>query len=178
MNPENVTMPETRQLPAEWIARCPRLTFTAGHYRKDGSCRCTPRLAVERNVEKEARAVEEGHRAFVQPGGTVRVKSDTHEGKWYVITPIDSGFGIVFRCTPEGAHAFEDDHLATSSTPGVLPCKHAALAARRLEREGLARVIDGLWFTTTQPHRHTFVNGRCTGERCGVPENPFEGLPR
>ena len=65
----------------------------------------------------EIRAVEEGHNARVMPDGSVLVKAESHPGNYRVII--------------------------RPSLP--VPCKHAAVAARRLEREGLARWDDGLW---------------------------------
>lgn len=177
-------MPTTGSDPPHWtikasdIARCPKLSFAASHYRRDGSCLCVPRQPESRNLRAEARAVEDGHRAFVMSDGSgtwIRVVSDTVRGKWYRVEAIDTGLGVMFRCEPQGERAFEDDHLRATSAPGVTPCKHAALAARRLEREGLAKLVDGLWFSTGPAHRHTFVDGRCVD--CSQPEDPFEGLP-
>ena len=106
---------------------------------------------AERNIAAEARGVEAGHRAFAQPDGSVLVKSDTYPGKRYRVTYTAShvGAGVAFTCTPEGEAAYRDDHLRTIGAPGVLPCMHAGLAARRLEREGLARFAeDGRWVAT------------------------------
>lgn len=124
---------------------------------------------AERNLAAEARAVEAGHRAFVQPGGWIRVSSDTHGdlGKHYRVEFTSSpGAPIRFTCTPIGPMAFRDDHLhAESGRPGMVPCMHAALAARRLEREGLAELDEtGLWRDARE-----FVSRQ--------PEDPFEGLP-
>jgi hypothetical protein len=170
MNPCIVTdpgHPVRVDLHASWIARCPVRSFTRSHYRHDGTCRCWPENAAERNIRAERRAVEEGHHAFVQPDGSILVVSDTHEGKRYRVTYADSGNGIRFECKPEGAHAFKDDHLDAIAEPGVAPCKHSALAARRLEREGLAVFLDvGVWvaIVRTPPPQ--------------TPDNPLEGLPR
>lgn len=124
---------------------------------------------AQTNLAAETRAVEAGHRAFVQPGGWIRVTSDTHGdlGKFYRVEFTSTpGAPVRFTCTPDGAKAFADDHLHTESgRPGVVPCMHAALAARRLEREGLA-VLDetGLW-RDVRP----FVSRQ--------PDDPFDGLP-
>jgi hypothetical protein len=54
---------------------------------------------------------------------------------------------VSFSCRPDGTRAYADDHMATAGA-GVTPCKHAALAARRLEREGLAHLDDrGFWIS-------------------------------
>ena len=80
------------------------------------------------------------------PGGAIRVVSDTHAGKAYRVEfSAYRGGGVVFSCTPEGSKAFQDDHLATTGSAGVVPCMHAAVAARRLEREGLIVLVNGEW---------------------------------
>lgn len=105
--------------------------------------------AAARNLAAEVRAVEEGHRARLDQGAIV-VTSDTHHGKAYRVTAVSvwAGQPITFTCTPEGDAAYRDDHLHTVGAPGVTPCKHAALAARRLEREGLAELAGGRWLAT------------------------------
>ena len=86
-------------------------------------------------VRCEVRAIEEGHRSFAQPDGSYRVVSETQPGAAYFVTVTDGGDGrLWFACTcPSG----------TYRTDLPTPCKHAALAARRLERERRAR-FDGL----------------------------------
>jgi hypothetical protein len=97
--------------------------------------------SARRSLAAEVRAVEEGHRAFVQPGGSIRVVSDIRLGVAYRVTFVAAPDGVVwFACTcPSGRH--RDD-------TAPLVCKHQALAARRLEREGLARWDAGLWRET------------------------------
>lgn len=81
-------------------------------------------------LDAEARAVEEGHRAFVQPGGSIKVVSDTQRDKSYNVTfEVEVGGFIHFYCDCRGGEC--RPHL-------LIPCKHSALAGRRLEREGLA----------------------------------------
>jgi hypothetical protein len=84
----------------------------------------------------EIRAVEAGHNARVLPDGSVLVKSDSQPGSHRVwIRSVRDGT-LLFGCTcRSGTHR--------SRLP--VPCKHAALAGRRLEREGLARWHDGTW---------------------------------
>ena len=84
----------------------------------------------------EIRAVEEGHNARVLPDGSILVKAESHPGSYRVaIRGIADGV-LRFGCTcRSGEHR--------SSLP--VPCKHAAVDARRLEREGLARWDDGSW---------------------------------
>ena len=84
----------------------------------------------------EIRAVESGHNARVLPDGSVLVKSDSQPGSHRVwIRGVRDGT-VLFGCTGRsGTHR--------ASLP--VPCKHAALAGRRLERERLARWHDGAW---------------------------------
>ena len=84
----------------------------------------------------EIRAVEEGHNARVLPDGSILVKAESHPGSYRVVLRgIDDG---VLRL---GCSCRSGEYR--TSLP--VPCKHAALAARRLEREGLARWEDGTW---------------------------------
>jgi hypothetical protein len=84
----------------------------------------------------EIRAVEEGHNARVMPDGSILVKAESNPGSYRVtIRGIDDGV-LRFGC---------DCRSGQYRTALPVPCKHAALAARRLEREGLARWYDGSW---------------------------------
>ena len=84
----------------------------------------------------EVRAVEEGHNARVLPDGSILVKAESHPGSYRVsVRGIDQGV-LRFGCTCRSGEY---------RTALPVPCKHAALAARRLEREGLARWDDGRW---------------------------------
>jgi hypothetical protein len=84
----------------------------------------------------EIRAVEEGHNARVLPDGSILVKAESHPGSYRVaIRSIVDGV-LRFGCTCRSGEY-------RNALP--VPCKHAALAARRLEREGLARWDDGSW---------------------------------
>ena len=84
----------------------------------------------------EIRAVEEGHNARVLPDGSILVKAESHPGSYRVtIRGIDHGI-LRFGCSCRSGQY---------RTVLPVPCKHAALAARRLEREGLARWEDGTW---------------------------------
>lgn len=126
---------------------------------------------AERNLNAEVRAVEEGHRAFMQNDGRrdwVQVVSDTHHGKTYRVDflAFDVDNPIVFTCTPHGTAAYSGDHLVRQVEAGVTGCKHAALAARRLEREGQAELRGGLWVATSKMPLPEF----------NQPADPFEGL--
>src|SRR6266508_838698 len=84
----------------------------------------------------EVRAVEQGHRARLQPDGSILVKADSQDGSYRVcVHGVERGV-LVFDCTcPSG------DYRAYLP----VPCKHAALAGRRLEREGRATWQAGNW---------------------------------
>lgn len=125
---------------------------------------------ADKNLHAEIRGIEEGHRAFVQDGGWVMVTSDTHPGKKYRVEfhAHVVGDGIIFTCKPDhGPGLYQDDHLFITGRPGVVPCKHAALAARRLEREGLA-IFNGSWWTVTEKG--------APPSKTKVPDDPFAGL--
>lgn len=136
----------------------------------------TRRPLPERNVAAEARAVKEGHRARVQDGGWVKVTSDTHGdlGKWFRVEFVAHIDGLIsFTCRPDGPMAYKDDHLAASSVPGAVPCKHAALAARRLEREGLANYDDfGRWSVDS-----TLLDWIRSKVEARTPSDLLDGIP-
>lgn len=104
---------------------------------------------AERNLQAEVRAVESGHRCYVdEETGACRIVSDTHHGKNYIVTFAATEHGpAVFHCEPTGPRAYEDDHMAVTFDPGVAGCFHSALSARRLARDGLIRLDEatGLW---------------------------------
>ncbi len=109
--------------------------------------------------DAEVRAVEEGHRAFVTEGGVIDVKSDTSDKHYKVRFVALNNGEIHFNCTcPSGVNR---GHLR-------VPCKHSALAGRRLEREKLAVWQDGLFLVHPDVPRAKMI----------VPENPLEGLPQ
>jgi hypothetical protein len=84
----------------------------------------------------EIRAVEEGHNARVMPDGSILVKAESNPGSYRVsIRGVDDGV-LRFGCSCRSGEY-------RTSLP--VPCKHAAVAARRMEREGLARWVDGSW---------------------------------
>ena len=84
----------------------------------------------------EVRAVESGHNARVLPDGSVLVKSDSEPGSHRVWVRAVRDGTVILGCTcRSGTHR--------AYLP--VPCKHAALAGRRLERESLARWHDGTW---------------------------------
>jgi hypothetical protein len=98
----------------------------------------------------EARGLREGHRARVVDDGSLLVKASSGDGSYRVrVAGIRDGL-LVLRCTcPSG------DYRARLP----VPCKHAALAARRLEREGLARWDEDLGGWSP---RHARVRARAT----------------
>jgi hypothetical protein len=84
----------------------------------------------------EVRAVESGHNARVLADGSILVKSDSQPGSHRVWIRGVSDDTVMLGCTCRSG---------THRTFLPVPCKHAALAGRRLEREGLARWHDGAW---------------------------------
>jgi hypothetical protein len=94
----------------------------------------------------EARGLREGHRARALGDGSLLVKASSGDGSYRVrVAGVRDGL-LVLRCScPSG------DYRARLP----VPCKHAALAARRLEREGLARWDEDLggWSPRRPPAR-------------------------
>ena len=102
------------------------------------------------NVAAETRFVEEGHHALLLPDGSVKVVSDSTDGRWYEVR-FHAGYAgdlVVFHCEPRGRDTYQNGHLDLTGRPGVVPCKHAAGAARRLSREGLIRFEAHGWTAT------------------------------
>lgn len=117
----------------------------------------------------EMRAVEEGHRAIlvdhstdrVGYHGLFRVVSETWpDERWLVNVWVDHAPGTLVRTTCTCVSGQTRYQLP-------VPCKHGALVARRMEREGRAVWRDGLWWTpgTKDPSRGS-----------PIPDDPFEGL--
>lgn len=97
-----------------------------------------------RPLDAEVRAVEYGAHAFRQDDGSFVVRSESRDGiRWRVtyeaVRWADGPWAIRFRCECESG-AFRSADL--------VPCWHAALVARRLEREGWARWERGVWWPT------------------------------
>jgi hypothetical protein len=103
----------------------------------------------------EARGLREGHRARALADGSILVKASSSRGSYRVrVAGVRDGL-LVLRCDcPSGGYR--------ARLP--VPCKHAALAARRLEREGLARWDEHLggWSPRHASARAvgTLLNGR------------------
>lgn len=129
--------------------------------------------AVERSIGAEVRAIEEGHRAFAA-GDRFEVISDRGDGVRYQVTVADVGGLIAFGCDHRQVRRYATS--ATTEEPGLLPCKHAAVVAHRLEREGLARFDGDRWQVTDRARQLT----ASAGERgYGLDsDDPFHGLPR
>lgn len=107
----------------------------------------------DRSIAAQQRAVEEGHRALLasdKDGPYVKVVSDTTHDKHYKVRSHRIGDVVRFTCTPSdwGQPGRARDHgvVVCMVSEGDRPCKHVAVAARRLEREGLLRWVD--------PHVH------------------------
>lgn len=103
---------------------------------------------VDRTIAAEARAIEEGHHAWLD-GRSIFVVSDTDERLGYTVTASALGDrSVSFVCQPVNRRTrvpVEATHRRLVGHPAQTPCKHCALAARRLEREGLVEWHDG-WF--------------------------------
>lgn len=105
---------------------------------------------VQRTIEAEARAIEEGHRAVLdlQNGGLVIV-SDELDDVAYRVGAVGYSCGTVtFDCQPIDRRTrlpITATHGHLGGAPGCTACKHAALAARRLEREGFVVWTDDGW---------------------------------
>lgn len=111
---------------------------------------------LDYSIRAEQRAVEEGHHAWLNDDGSIKVHSDSQPGVHYRVEFEDVGGAIRFRCNcPAGEHRRE-----------LVPCKHAALAARRLEREGLAEWRYGIWYVPEHLR-----------PRLPILADPLEGLP-
>lgn len=168
-------------------------------------CTCRDILDVEKMVPRqspekwnasglraEIRAVEQGHRALLVSGvqqGRKRsahaVREKLHDLSW---DRID--YSVVSNCRHQLRHtvkAFLDDGLyraarfqcsceaGTHRVWAPIPCKHAALVARRLEREGLLVWDRGLWWrpeALEQKREHDAATAHLNEH----PDDPFEGL--
>jgi hypothetical protein len=133
---------------------------------------------AERTFAAETRAAALGHRAFVQDDGSIRVVSDSHPGKFYLVRvyALAEGEPVTFTCEPNGPGAFSDDHRVMTSRPGQTHCIHSAVAAKRLAREGLARrtgpLFGSAWVATEKA-------AELTARRLPPPpDDVFAGLPK
>lgn len=123
---------------------------------------------LSRTIAAEARAVEEGHRAWLE-GRRFRIVSDTTDLRYRVtVTGMTDG-GVLFACDHPIVRGFSD--RPTASNPGQLPCKHCAIVARRLEREGAVEFAPHGWVLT--PEACEAVAEYARRHR---PADPFEGL--
>lgn len=102
-------------------------------------------LRLTRTFEAELRAVEEGHHAIALDGpGRFRVVSDVRPTEWRYTVRAEAGivtgpdpvvWGPRFTC--DHLLVMGTMHRYTTTLAGLTACKHAALVARRLAREGL-----------------------------------------
>lgn len=94
-------------------------------------------------IAAEARAVEAGAYAIMQEDGSFRVRSFSRADVRHIVHPeivkMVEDWAVRFRCSCESG----------TSRPGELvPCQHAALVGRRLERDGWAVWRGGYWYAT------------------------------
>lgn len=123
------------------------------------------RTPAERTLDAEVRAVEHGHHArLAGDGHHFHVRGEDHPDLTYSVNIKAVGETIVFTCD----HAMVLGFTASPQRTFV-PCQHAALCARRLEREGLLRWDGGRWLPTEKAYELGVE--RPVGD-------PFEGLPR
>lgn len=124
----------------------------------DGS----PVTDTERTIAAEARAVEEGHHTFIVVGGAIEVVSDAVPRLRYRLTYRGVNGYLVVSCTcPAGARG-------RSVVLGGLGCKHSALVARRLSREGLARWDGGAWRVGHKALAGAAFNQRTCSRACST----------
>lgn len=131
-------------------------------------------MDVPKNLRHEHDGIAEGHHAFLD-GPRVKVVSDTYPDLYYLVSALGAVSGpIVFACQTHRRRTNEpcdETHRrSVSPTPGVVPCKHAAIAARRLEREGLAVYEDGLWLVSPAVEYAVAADGEI--------DDPFAGFPK
>lgn len=110
---------------------------------------------LDRTIAAEARAIEEGHRAYARSDGSYDVISDsfTDDGGrplHFRVKPVVYWPHLAFYCDHPQVAGLADRPAMTA--PGHAPCKHVALVLRRMEREGKARFVaedpSGPWHTT------------------------------
>lgn len=129
----------------------------------------SPKLSEgEMTLAAECRAVTEGHRALLTGEklngmSVIKVVSDTTPDRWYqVIGTIDVIGMARFEC-------WANDPDFKHGSRKAVPCKHAALAARRLEREGLLKWHEGAWWASDRLMESI--------KSAPGPEDPFDQLP-
>jgi len=122
---------------------------------------------AEVSLGAEVRALEEGHRDYLTgeiinglPQG--RVVSDSVPGRVFHVTGHLLIAGEVrFEC-------WAQDGFVHATSGKLVPCKHSALHARRLERMGYIEWHEGIWWIKEEHRPKTIVDQE---------SDPFEGLP-
>jgi hypothetical protein len=123
----------------------------------------TRRSPAERTLDAEVRAVEEGHHArLTGDGRRFSVKSDVADWTYHVRI-VAVGGTVVFEC--DHVRRFDADAQPERT---FVPCKHGALCARRLARQGILRWESGRWLPTAQA---------LAGAGSSQSGDPFDGLP-
>lgn len=126
-------------------------------------------------LRAELRAVEEGHRAWSTGDGYRVVSHETPDVDYRLDATLIGGILRVVCSCPSGVHR-----------PDLpIPCKHAALVARRLERERAVVWRDGLWRDPTPVvcvdcgatiPEGAYAPDHAPGCPHRMPDDPFAGL--
>lgn len=117
--------------------------------------------AYIRSLAAEIRAKENGRNAVLRGDGSVSVKSDSTDGLHWVVRAFSAGEGepILFECRADNPSlALGRGHFPlVSQVAGACCCQHAATAANRLEYEGFAAWVGGVWVSTAKAVRPVTV---------------------
>lgn len=119
----------------------------------------------ERNEAAASRAAVDPHRAILRDGEIVVISESDVRFEYVVGAVAVPGSAVTFRCEPRhrSTKAPADvGHRLLVGPPGAAPCKHSVKAAKRLERDGLIRQVDGVWVAAGEPDP--------------VEDDPFAGL--
>lgn len=123
----------------------------------------------------EMRAIEQGHKAFMRTGSTEGdviqfdvVSNCRHAVKHHQHVYLKPGarLPIKIACSCEAG---------THRAWAPIPCKHAALVARSLERRGWVEWNEGLWWHPDAWAAKKDLEAR-TAHVDEHPDDPFEGL--
>lgn len=106
------------------------------------------------------RALASGHKTWIQQDGSIKIASDSEPGVARHVTFEQNATFIQLHC---------DCPAGTFHEAELVPCKHAALAGRRLVKEGLAVQVEGGIFCVAPEQLEV--------TKFDHPEDVLEGLP-